>query len=172
MTLWPELLKVLNNGLQNQLLDQAYLLMKHKMPNKLGKQRNWYTDKRKAGVISVSFAEAYGVPGTYARLQGLSAELYELARDVSPGFKITACSTLKNVDHNFRRVVLNLLNHALIEFGLTIIELDFESCHCKVLASLFPDKTPLLREIFDTGTSMWNSIAKCLGETPNVMYVL
>lgn len=58
-------------------------------------------------------------------------------------------STLVSADKNLKKVIIKILNNQLRFSNLKLVEWDLSACHTKILVSLFPKETPLIRKVFE-----------------------
>jgi hypothetical protein len=73
-------------------------------------------------------------------------------------------STLSGCERGFKRLIINYYNDLMYSEGLKFrfVEIDLVSCHSRVLAGLFPAKTPNLTRIFSSNLRLWDEIISCI----------
>lgn len=124
--------------------------MKDRMPYKPGTQKSFYTVNRKQGIMTIPFPDMYIKHKEYPRLVGYSKNLMKSSgfRDINEFSQMPSCSTLVSTDKNYKKALIRILDELLKPFGLKFYEWDLSACHTKILVSLFPDETPLIRKVF------------------------
>lgn len=174
-TLWPELSTLFNLVVSVDFRDMVFNEMKDHMPFKSGTSKSFFSVNRKSGVVTIPFPTRYKIVNDYPRLTGYSEEMYKEDIEIqSKGLsekekkrlrpKYRPCSTLISADKRYKNIIVKFLNHGLEKHGFALYEWDLAACHTKILVSLFPEQTPIIRRVLENDESIWDEFSRSFPE--------
>lgn len=151
-SIWKELTNFLENLQSPEARDKIYT----KLRIADGREKSWFTSKRKPGVLGYLIPVGYKQGHQkYPRLTGIGRSTNQLG--LLGAHRAFRNAVLGDLNNRIKKTLGGVNHEGTNKTMWCIFELDIISCHLKILASL-EIGTPRLAQVFREKKNVWKSI--------------